>query len=73
MNLRTIKGKGKVPRSLPSLRGKSSCYESMADGDIDEFLSTLEHRCSGTGKKNSKGKMEWFIGYKAHIALTTTG
>ena len=52
---------------------KERQYSSMADGDVDEFLSTLEHRCSVTGKKNSKGNMEWFIGYKAHLAVDDSG
>lgn len=52
---------------------KEQLYGSMADGDTGEFLSTLEHRCSVTGKKNSKGKMEWFIGYKAHLAVDDCG
>jgi hypothetical protein len=25
-------------------------------------------RCSITAKQNSKGKKQWFIGYKAHLA-----
>ena len=52
---------------------KERLHGSMADGDIGEFLSTLEHRCSVTGKKNSKGKMEWSIGYKAHLAVDDNG
>ncbi|MDD2231407.1 MAG: hypothetical protein PHO44_02440 [Sphaerochaetaceae bacterium] len=34
-------------------------------GPIDEYLSTLNQRCAITGKKNSKGHMQWRIGYKA--------
>ena len=45
----------------------------MENGDVDEFLSSLEHRCSVTGKRNSKGNMEWFIGYKAHLAVDDCG
>ena len=52
---------------------KEQLYDLMENGDVDEFLSTLEHRCSMTGKKNSKGNMEWFIGYKAHVAADDSG
>ncbi len=52
---------------------KERLYSFMENGDIDEFLSSLEHRCSVTGKKNSKGNMEWFIGYKAHLAVDDSG
>ena len=52
---------------------KEMQYSFMENGDVDEFLSTLEHRCSVTGKKNSKGNMEWFIGYKAHLAVDDCG
>ena len=52
---------------------KEQLYGLMENGGVDEFLSTLEHRCSVTGKKNSKGNMEWSIGYKAHLAVDDNG
>lgn len=52
---------------------KEQLYDLMENGGVDEFLSTLEHRCSVTGKKNSKGNMEWSIGYKAHLAVDDNG
>jgi hypothetical protein len=36
-------------------------------------LSALEKRCSLTAKKNSQGKHQWFIGYKAHMACDDFG
>jgi len=36
-------------------------------------FSRLENRCSLTAKKNSKGKMQWSIGYKAHFATDDHG
>lgn len=36
-------------------------------------LSRLEMRCSLTAKQNSKGKRQWFIGYKAHLAADDFG
>lgn len=52
---------------------KEQLHDLMENGGVDEFLSTLEHRCSVTGKKNSKGNMEWFIGYKVHLAVDDNG
>ena len=43
------------------------------DGDIQEYIDTLCSRCSLTGKKNSKGHMQWSIGYKAHLAVDDFG
>jgi hypothetical protein len=39
----------------------------------EESLSELEMRCSITAKQNSKGKKQWFIGYKAHLATDDFG
>jgi IS5 family transposase len=47
--------------------------ELSKTGDVDEFLDTLKDECSITGKKNSKGHMQWKIGYKAHIASDDRG
>lgn len=38
-----------------------------------ESLARLEMRCSITAKQNSKGKKQWFIGYKAHLATDDHG
>ncbi len=39
----------------------------------EKSISELEMRCSLTAKQNSKGKRQWFIGYKAHIAADDFG
>ncbi len=39
----------------------------------EEWLSTLENRCSLTAKVSSKGKRRWYIGYKAHLACDDLG
>ncbi len=59
------------------------CKERAADekrledeamhGDASQFLATLEDRCSITGKRNSKGHMQWRIGYKVHLAVDDMG
>ena len=36
-------------------------------------ISELEMRCSMTAKQNSKGKKQWYIGYKAHLATDDFG
>jgi len=40
---------------------------------FEKSLSALEMRCSMTAKQNSKGKRQWFIGYKAHLATDDFG
>ena len=65
--------KRKDPGEPTIAEEKERLYSFMENGDVDEFLSSLEHRCSVTGKKNSKGNMEWFIGYKAHLAVDDSG
>lgn len=40
---------------------------------FEESLARLEKRCSLTAKQNSKGKKQWFIGYKAHLATDDYG
>lgn len=65
--------KRKGSEELAIAEEKDRLYDLMENGCVDEFFSSLEHRCSVTGKKNSKGNMEWFIGYKAHIAVDDSG
>lgn len=36
-------------------------------------FGNLENRCSLTAKKNSKGKAQWYTGYKAHFATDDHG
>ena len=40
---------------------------------FEASLAKLEMRCSLTAKQNSKGKKQWFIGYKAHLATDDHG
>lgn len=40
---------------------------------FETSLGKLEMRCSMTAKQNSKGKKQWFIGYKAHLATDDYG
>lgn len=47
--------------------------ELAKHGDVRQFLETLEDKCSVTGKKNSKGHMQWRIGYKVHLAVDDSG
>ena len=65
--------KKKGSEELTIEQEKEQMHGFMEKGDVGEFLSMLEHRCSLTGKKNSKGNMEWFIGYKAHLAVDDSG
>ena len=65
--------KRKGSEELTIAEEKERLYDLMENGCVDEFFSSLGHRCSVTGKKNSKGNMEWFIGYKAHLAVDDNG
>ena len=47
--------------------------ELAKHGDAKQFLSTLENKCSITGKKNSKRHIQWRIGYKVHLAVDDLG
>ena len=58
---------------LARLAEEARIDEAAKTGDLKEFLSTLEDRCSITGKKNSKGYMQWRIGYKVHLAVDDLG
>ena len=58
---------------LARLAEEARIDEAAKTGDLKEFLSTLEDRCSITGKKNSKGYMQWRIGYKVHLAVDDFG
>ena len=40
---------------------------------FEASLAKLELRCSLTAKQNSKGKRQWFVGYKAHLATDDHG
>ena len=42
-------------------------------GSVSRYVRTLDPRCSRTGKRNSRGDMEWFVGYKAHMAVDDSG
>ena len=42
-------------------------------GDIWAYIATFCILCSITGKKNSKGNMQWTIGYKIHLATDDFG
>lgn len=61
------------PFSIGSYTEEARIDEAAKTGDLKEFLSTLEDRCSITGKKNSKGYMQWRIGYKVHLAVDDFG
>lgn len=41
--------------------------------DPQKSIDELEMRCSLTAKQNSKGKKQWHIGYKAHLATDDFG
>lgn len=48
-------------------------HELEENGNVNDYLQTLNNKCSVTGKMNSKGHMDWRIGYKVHIATDDYG
>lgn len=77
---KTLKRRG--PKTKGSLEEQQYC-ERQAQQERERIaylhesfetsLSKLEMRCSLTAKQNSKGKRQWFIGYKAHLATDDHG
>jgi IS5 family transposase len=64
----------KEAADLEARRAEDRRIEELEEsGPIDEYLSTLNQQCAISGKKNSKGHMQWRIGYKAHLAVDDHG
>ncbi|HEX2582527.1 MAG TPA: transposase [Chlamydiales bacterium] len=40
---------------------------------LEEMLKDLPHQCDVGAKKNTKGNLEWWIGYKLHITVDDHG
>lgn len=70
---RKKKGSEEEAEYLAKLEKEAELDEAAKTGNLQEFLSTLEDRCSITGKRNSKGHMQWRIGYKVHLAVDDMG
>jgi len=70
---RKHKGTSEETEYLKRLEESEQLKELRNNGEIKAYLATLENRCSVTGKKNSKGNMDWRIGYKAHLAVDDNG
>lgn len=47
--------------------------EAYVAEEPEDSVSRLNMRCSVTGKRNSKGKTQYFVGYKAHLAVDDWG
>lgn len=45
----------------------------LEDGVMEQFLSVAGERCSKMGKMNSKGHVQWRIGYKVHLLVDDDG
>ena len=70
---RKIKGSAEEREYQEKLKAEAEFDDLVKYGDIKKYLQTLEFRCSVAGKKNSKGNMDWRIGYKAHLAVDDNG
>ena len=69
------KAKGSVEEQQHRERQARHEQERIAylQESFEASLGKLELRCSVTAKQNSKGKKQWFIGYKAHLATDDYG
>lgn len=47
--------------------------EACLAEEPENSFSALEMRCSVTAKQNAKGTKQWFVGYKAHLAVDDHG
>jgi len=70
---RKKKGSIEEKEYIERLKREKDLDDMAKEGNVEQFLSTLENRCSVTGKKNSKGYMQWRIGYKIHLAVCDSG
>ncbi len=70
---RKVKGSIEEKEYKQRLEDKIKLTELVKYGDVNKYLQTLENRCTVTGKRNSKGNMDWRIGYKAHLAVDDNG
>lgn len=52
---------------------KTRRLELQPDRSIEENLADLPQGCDWSGKKNSKGKTEYWCGYKLHLSLGDGG
>ena len=67
------KGSEEAKSIAEAERRTTELHELEENGDIQEYIGTLCSKCSLTGKRNSKGHMQWSIGYKAHLAVDDFG
>lgn len=70
---RKRKGSPEEAEALARREEEERLHALEESGDTAEYLSELSHECSVTGKKNSKGHMQWRIGYKIHLAVDGMG
>lgn len=70
---RKARGSAEEAEYRERARAEQELKELRDHGDERKYLGTLEKRCTVTGKRNSKGNMDWRIGYKAHLAVDDNG
>ncbi|MCH3916585.1 MAG: transposase [Spirochaetia bacterium] len=61
-------------KAVQERKGQEARLVQLRDsGDPHAYLATLEQRCTVTGKRNSRGHMQWRVGYKVHLAVDDSG
>lgn len=70
---RKKKGSLEEQEYLERKETEKTLKELTENGNIDEYMATLNGKCAKTGKKNSKGDVQYKIGYKIHLAVDDWG
>ena len=52
---------------IKKLKQKERYKNFLINGNIMNYLKSINNNCSSTAKKDSKGKISWKKGFKAHI------
>ena len=63
---RPKKGEELAPKELTRI-------EKQRGQNLEDILSELPTKCDVGGKKNSKGNVEWWVGYKLHLDVDDHG
>lgn len=70
---RKVHGSKEEKEFIKSKKEKGKLDYECKYGNYRRYVNKLNKKCSKTGKKNSKGNMEWHIGYKIHLAVDDYG
>ncbi len=70
---RKEKGSREAKELEKKRKRESNLKNRERKGNINTYIKTLNAECSKTAKKNSRGDMQWKVGYKIHLAVDDFG